>query len=138
MRRVLGLLGVLAALLIAAVPAQATFPGKNGKIAFSAGPGGTAPKIFVMNPDGTGVTQVGPSGGQNPEWSPDGKRIAFTVGRSLFMMNADGSDITNIPLNHWIHGRIAWAPDGSRFAFTGPVPTSAFTNPDFDQLLIVK
>ena len=54
MRRLLGLTAALAVtVLIAAAPAHATFPGKNGKIAFWAGPMQSPPTIFVVNPDGT-------------------------------------------------------------------------------------
>jgi hypothetical protein len=37
--------GVVAALLCSAIPAHATFPGKNGRIAFVFGP-----DIYTMNP----------------------------------------------------------------------------------------
>ena len=61
---------------LAALPAHATFPGKNGRIAFVQGP-----DIFTMNPDGTNIkqlTHVGPDGLASwPAWSADGKQIVF-------------------------------------------------------------
>src|SRR5437660_10691983 len=62
--------------------------GTNGKIAFWNGSG-----IFVMNPDGTGQTNL--SNGSSPTWSPDGSQIAFAAPAQywdIFTINADGSN----------------------------------------------
>ena len=80
------LVGVVAVVLVfgaaGAVPARASFPGANGKIAFySFGPGTF--DIFVMNPDGSDRTNL--TGGfwpvheGVPAWSPDGTDIAFVA-----------------------------------------------------------
>ena len=45
------------ALLVASVPAHATFPGKNGKIVFIANPTGTW-QMYTINSDGTGMKQI--------------------------------------------------------------------------------
>jgi Tol biopolymer transport system component len=84
-------------LLAAALPAHATFPGKNGRIAFILGP-----DVYTMNPDGGDVkqlTNLGPDDSAFWEsWSPDGKQIVFNEYRSpdflgqLWLMNADGSN----------------------------------------------
>jgi TolB protein len=58
---------------------------------------------------------------QNPTWSPDGRRIAFSssVGgmRDIWVMDADGSN--RVPLTH--HGardyKPTWSPYGRRIAF---------------------
>jgi len=64
--------------------------------------------------------------GQNigPAWSPDGNRIAFVSDREgsldIFLMNADGSDQTNLtkhPSDDGGGGPPAWSPDGARIAF---------------------
>jgi len=55
--------------------------------------------IYVMNADGTGVTQisnVANAADYEPAWSPDGNRIVFTSNRdsgsfAIFVMNADGT-----------------------------------------------
>ncbi len=58
-------------------------------------------QIFVMNADGTGVTQL-TSGFTNddPVWSPDGMRIAFQSTRDgheeVYVMNADGTGLTRL------------------------------------------
>src|SRR5215813_8322332 len=87
--------------IILAVPsligtAHATFPGKNGRIAFVQGP-----DIFTMNPDGSDVRQLTASTADDidtwPNWSPDGKKLVFghfaapDFFGQLWLMNADGS-----------------------------------------------
>jgi len=72
----------------------------GGRIAFEAGS-----KLFVINPDGSGLHQVTPSWGTFNGWSPDGGRIAFTKGeatgqgRDVFVVNADGTGLVNLT-NH--------------------------------------
>lgn len=93
--RKMTVLGTL--LLAAALPVHATFPGKNGRIAFILGP-----DVYTMNPDGGDVrqlTNLGPDDSAFWEsWSPDGKQIVFNEYKSpdflgqLWLMNADGSN----------------------------------------------
>jgi Tol biopolymer transport system component len=90
----------------------------NGEIAFSrasdpfyagtACPGG----IWVMNSDGTGLRQIA-AVGANPEWSPDGTKIAFDNGRQVIVANSDGSN----PHTLFAGMDPAWSPDGSQIAF---------------------
>jgi Tol biopolymer transport system component len=99
--------------LAAAKPAQAAFPGKNGKIIFvserTTGQGVFNPEgddeIFTANPDGTELTQLTFNGKAdfNPAWSADGKQIAFqsdrdstTFNNDIFKMKADGNDQKNL------------------------------------------
>ena len=69
--------GVVLVMLLAPASASATFPGKNGRIAFTANS-----DVYSVNPDGTGLTQLTPNDGRFaaaslPRWSPDGQRIAY-------------------------------------------------------------
>src|SRR2546427_7643266 len=52
------------------------------KIAFASSRDGRF-EIYVMNPDGSGVTRVSSEQAEEfePSWSPDGARIAFTTVR---------------------------------------------------------
>jgi Tol biopolymer transport system component len=88
-------------------------------------------KIYVMNADGTNVTQLTEVGEDfHPAWSPDGSKIAFArnVGTlnsqlNIFIMNADGSGqsrLTTQPGQNPV-----WSPDGSKIAFLGADPYPA-------------
>ena len=58
--------------------------------------------VFVVRPDGSGLTNVTSSPGDDysPVWSPDGERIAFVSTRDgdeeVYVANADGSEPVNV------------------------------------------
>jgi hypothetical protein len=78
-------------------PAQAAFPGANGKIAFADGS-----HVYTINPDGTGRTQL--AQGREPAWSPDGRKIAYITSNHLATMNADGSGQTDLGVGPELSG----------------------------------
>jgi Tol biopolymer transport system component len=96
-------------------------------------PTGHGPQIFLISANGTmQLTGTGPltdtgAGAQFPDWSPDGKRIVFQTTpvrngsftyRDIFVINADGTGLTNLTHNSWYQDRRpAWSPDGTRIAF---------------------
>lgn len=68
------------------------------KIAFSTWESGGEINIFVINTDGSGLTQLTTQSGENesPSWSPDGRMIVFASNRQgvkkLYVMMADGKN----------------------------------------------
>ena len=81
--------------------------------------GGT-PKLLVAAPapgpvlNGEGALME--EGPRYLTWSPDGRRIAYALGRNLEVRPAEGGTVTRIPTAAQPHS-LAWSPDGSRLAF---------------------
>ena len=92
-------------------------PAPSPRIAFASDRDGFV-HIYVVNPDGSGLLDLGPGG--RPAWSWDGSRIAFedisldgtTV--DVLVMNADGSNRVRLGQG-WTP---SWSPDGSQIAFS--------------------
>ena len=120
---------LLSALFAPVQPADAAFPGQNGKLVFgsymSSGPGVDNPEgdseIFTINPDGTGLVQLTHNSGwdYDPAWSPDGESIAFSsdsgVYSGVYVMNADGTNQRRV--TDFLGGDPSWSPSGAELAF---------------------
>ena len=52
--------------------------------------------LYVMRPDGSGVTRLTRNIGQTPAWSPDGSQIVYSA-PGLAVMRANGSGMTSLP-----------------------------------------
>ena len=137
----IGLLMSIAATCVAALPAHAAFPGRNGDIVFTGlqqSPFGFfvpfpatvgSSGIYVTSPDGTEIRPIKftpkssaapeSEGFGSPKWSPDGATVAYThVSENtarIEVMSPDGSDSRPIgPAGIW---GPTWSPDGSMIAF---------------------
>jgi Tol biopolymer transport system component len=95
-------------------------PPSTSKIAFNSWNGGTA-AIYVVNPDGTGLTTLTPQGqdDRHPLWSPDRTKLAFVRNTvELWVMSSDGDN--RVMLTSRLadgNGTFRWSPDGSMIAF---------------------
>jgi Tol biopolymer transport system component len=95
--------------------------------------------VYVMNADGSGVTQLTFDGWMNtrPDWSPDGAKIVFSSDRAgssraeifhLYTMDADGSNVVQL-----VEGGAAdWSPDGDFIAF------SRSHAPHFEHIFVMR
>ena len=77
------LVAVAAGAAALAVPAAATFPGKNGKLVFEQ-PTKDGANLYSVAPDGSGLTRLTNRKGVEGDssWSPDGSKIAFACAKN--------------------------------------------------------
>jgi WD40-like Beta Propeller Repeat len=113
---------VVAALASSAPASHASFPGRNGPVAFGFG-GGT---IVTENVDGTGRKTVVPLttgvsvAATEPAWSADGTKLAYSSKQGgtggILIVNADGSGQRRVT-SDVNDGEPTWSPDGTKLAF---------------------
>jgi len=93
--------------------AEATFPGKNGRIAYQ-GYDGNDLEIYTINPDGSGKTKV-TRDGDEPSFSPNGKRIAYSSwdghDTEIYTIKVGGGGKSQVTNTKYEAGDPAW---GSR------------------------
>ncbi len=78
--------------------------------------------IWIMRPDGSDKTQLTDQMlDRDPVWSPDGSQILFWSYRSgdydIWVMDADGTNLTNLTNNPAADLHPDWSPDGQEIIF---------------------
>ena len=114
-------------LLFAIVGEQAT--ALNGKIVFETNRDGND-EIYVMDADGGNLRNLTqhPARDFRPDWSPDGKQVAFISNRSeneeiligndeIYVMDADGGNLRNLTQHPGFDSYPDWSPDGKQILF---------------------
>lgn len=114
------LAAVVAALVLSPAAQAGTFPGRNGRIAFTAPVGGTS-QVFTMRADGRGrAVQLthDPAGAADPDWSSSGRQLAYARNDGLATVAAatgawQANVLTQEPISD-----LSLSPDGRRIVFT--------------------
>jgi Tol biopolymer transport system component len=105
---------------------------RGDKIAFSGlRPGKRFDTLFLMNPDGSGVQDLGTAfGSEGAVWSSDASRIEYGAHNgdgnwAIWTMNADGTGQRQLTHPHLVFpagsggdGPGPWSPDGRRVAYS--------------------
>lgn len=134
----------------ATVTSRAKTPTGGARILFqSLSPGGGDDTLYTMEQNGADAARLpldAPGSAISPDWSPDGKRITFSVevadSQSIWIADADGGNAEEV--FHCARGCLgadypAWSPDGESIAFTyARAPASAAGPPSGTSIAVVK
>jgi Tol biopolymer transport system component len=127
--RLIAVLVMILSFAVLAPAAEATFPGKNGKIAYreSSVDAPTVAErnnlVVAIDPDGTGRIVLADRSSGYGRWSPDGSRIVFNSGllldcchapESVEVVNADGTGFVQVAGYEFGTGTPSWSPDGTK------------------------
>ena len=95
----------------------------SGRIVFTSGRDGNY-EIYVMDADGGNQKNLTnhPAYDGEPDWSPDGAKIAFVSDRNgdrtqIHVMDADGKNVIRLTDGPGSKGDPNWSPDGLKIAF---------------------
>jgi len=114
------------ALLAVSREAEATSPGKNGRIAYAGWNRGKDYEIYTIKPNGSGKTQLTHNNTDDidPAYSPDGKNIVY-AGQDgpkgdleIYTINARGGDKIQLTHNDVDEEWPSYSPSGKRIAYT--------------------
>jgi Tol biopolymer transport system component len=110
--------------LVAAPAFGKNVTGSNQRILFSSLRDGAQYEIYSMKPDGSSVTRLTMSSGNDlgPAWSPDGKQIAFYSDRAgslnqIYVMNSDGTGVQQLTFGPGLSVLPSWSKDGKQLVF---------------------
>jgi Tol biopolymer transport system component len=93
----------------------------GSRIAFTAYRGEKG-AIYVVDPDGSNLTEVTDRGGGWLSWSPDGVRIVFGGaaeggGADIFTVSADGTSLARLTEDEGFDWTPVWSPEGEWIVF---------------------
>jgi len=95
----------------------------GSRLVFNAPGAGGLGDIWVINVDGTGLTNITqtPWGDSRPDFSPNGQKIAYTSSRTgnpeIWVMNADGTNPVQITDHPAADAAPDWSPNGQKILF---------------------
>ena len=96
----------------------------TGQIVFTSRRDGNN-EIYVMDADGGNQENLTnhPAYDGHPDWSPDGRKIAFVSGRNggasqIHLMDVDGKNLIRLTDGPGEKSHPDWSPDGGKIAFT--------------------
>ena len=94
-------------------------------------------QIFVADSDGAHETQLTADEVDHgyPQWSPEGARIAYTVGPETWIMNADGSAPHRISA-FGVNQAVSWSPDGNGILSSDGISVVAMNVDGGDQRVV--
>jgi Tol biopolymer transport system component len=101
-------------------------PPDNGLIAHVSDAGGSGKELWEARSDGSPIRQLTTDFAEvrNPDWSPDGTKIAFASNRDnegndfdLWVVNAEGLEGRRVTDGSARDGAPSWSPDGCWIAF---------------------
>jgi Tol biopolymer transport system component len=117
-----------AAMLALAMTAAllANFPGDNGRIAFHSPFGCDGSAIATIRTDGSDrrrltadPCEAGSARAVFPDWSADGRRIAYVSNGQISIVRPGGAAVTVVPVTEPVaHRRPTLSPDGEQVAYT--------------------
>jgi TolB protein len=88
-------------------------------IVFSRWVKGQVASIYTMRPDSTHLKLIAAvAGAQDPQWSPDGREVAFQANNGMYTVNADGTQLTHVAAAGTLASGPAWSPDGTKLLYS--------------------
>jgi Tol biopolymer transport system component len=118
--------GLLAAaglvVVLYAQPAEANYPGTNGKIHYSGD--GQDFEIYSIDPDGGSNVRVtqNQSGNWEPAYSPTGKKVAYSGWDGndweIYTADLDGGSRVNVTNNNVDDRHPYYSPNGTKIAYS--------------------